>query len=872
MEEINNEKKQILAHKGNTLVIANPGTGKTLLLAHKYANLIESGEKPNDILCLTFTKKAKVEMEERILKTLKNKNLKIDINDLNVFTFHSYALDSLEDEDVVSTNFLRYYIYRYFVDNEILNYSEFYILDKIVPKMETLIRYLKSFDIKPEDINLQEVKLNLEEYGKLTKEEMDKFAEYFLKTYEYYEQEKTNIDYADMLLKFKSLKKKPKFKYVLVDELQDVNIAETDIALESGDTFFTVGDKKQAIFGFQGGSIINFKKFKNSKEFILSENFRSTNEILQYAKEYFCSNTKDEVHKEDLKNLNNPNAEKGINPIIYSTENDVYETVGTLVNNMKGSEIAIITRTNYQIMDISKVLQKMGIEHTSTYFASSATAKNAIITFIRGIFSEDYNDIQNAMFTPFFPISLKDALNCNENILEICPKFKQMREEIKNLEDINMLFDKTILPISMAYGKEYLLAAMSLKNSFNEAIGFLKNKNLNNLIDYLKSSDLKGDESSNEKRIIVTTIHKSKGRQWEKVIYVPKKTKDNTNFQDIVVRTILNTKGIHAEEELDEEALRIDFVALTRAKKELYIIPEKPEKYLNDYCTLNTELKVESIDNTNSSEKLKKAYSLFVNGDLEESRKLLDEKQLWLLEYITKHFEDIKKMSFTTLNPNPINYLKYNILNQQEFSKATQTGSLVHKYAEQILKQEEPEIEEEVQPYTENVKTLIKEIKQDYPELVSTEEYFQIELKDLVETKEDILFTGKIDAVFKNNDKYLILDWKTNREMDKNSIHKRQLETYRNIYSKIHNIPLENIKVALGYIGLRPIVNLGKISCEICWTQPIKRSFNTTIGHIEQILTWKAYPPLFFEDLSTSKQQDPVVSALLEQYEIEKEN
>ncbi|MFA5382823.1 MAG: UvrD-helicase domain-containing protein, partial [Candidatus Micrarchaeia archaeon] len=234
---LNKEKQDILNYEGNTLVIANPGTGKTLLLAHKYAHLIEKGEKPEDILCLTFTKKAKSEMEERILKVLKQKNIDININNLNVFNFHSYALNYLEEDEVVSSNFLRFFIYKYFKDNEILNYGDDYLLDTIVPKMENLIRYLKSFGIKPNNINLKELQLNLTEYGKLSKEEMDNFAEYFIKTYEFYETEKTNLDYSDMLLEFKSIKNKPKFKHVLIDELQDVNIIEADIAFESGETF-----------------------------------------------------------------------------------------------------------------------------------------------------------------------------------------------------------------------------------------------------------------------------------------------------------------------------------------------------------------------------------------------------------------------------------------------------------------------------------------------------------------------------------------------------------------------------------------------------------------------------------------------------------
>src|SRR3989344_5784971 len=153
--------------------------------------------------------------------------------------------------------------------------------------MENLLRYLKSFGITPDKINLKKVKEFIQDTEKFDKEQLEKFAEDFLEIYKDYELKKSKkgIDYADMLINFLNLKNHKKFKYVLIDELQDVNTIEADIALKSGENYVAVGDKKQAIFGFQGGSIINFKKFGNSKQFILSENFRSTNEVLDYARE-----------------------------------------------------------------------------------------------------------------------------------------------------------------------------------------------------------------------------------------------------------------------------------------------------------------------------------------------------------------------------------------------------------------------------------------------------------------------------------------------------------------------------------------------------------------------------------------------------------
>ncbi len=289
MVKLNEEKKNIINQNGNILVTANPGTGKTLLLAHKYVKLIENGINPSEILCLTFTKKATKEMEERIWELIQEKNIDIDFSELNIYTFHSYAKDNILEEDMISSNMLRYVIYDYLRKNDVLSYGDNYIVETIVPKLENLLRYIKSYGVLPKDIDIEKTKDNLKRTNTLSKEEMESFAEIILNIYEEYEniKEGVGLDYSDLLIKYLKLKNKEKYEYVLVDELQDVNELEGEIAVASAKNFIAVGDKKQAIFGFQGGSIENFKLFKDSKKFILSDNFRSTNQILNYAKSHF---------------------------------------------------------------------------------------------------------------------------------------------------------------------------------------------------------------------------------------------------------------------------------------------------------------------------------------------------------------------------------------------------------------------------------------------------------------------------------------------------------------------------------------------------------------------------------------------------------
>lgn len=882
LTELNKEKQDIIKTDGNVLVIANPGTGKTLLLAYKFVYLLKQGFKPEEILCLTFTNKAKRELEGRIIDLIKSQDMKVDSSKLNVHTFHSYALDFMEDSDIVSSNLLRYSIYRYMGEHEILNYSDDYLIETIVPKMENLLRYLKNFGITPNKINLKKVMSLIESDEKFSKEELDKFAEYFVKIFEYYEEAKSKkgIDYTDMLINFLSLKNNKKFKYVLIDELQDVNNIESEIALKSAENFIAVGDKKQAIFGFQGGSITNFKKFTNSTNFILSENFRSSNEVLNYARECFTSKTKDESHKKDLKNLKNNLVKPSPKPQIYETaREDTNKVVCELVKQLSKEykKVAIILRTNSQIMNISRELKNRGIDHSSTFFSASKDAKEKIITFLKGILSSDVQLIKNSMFTPFFPCSIQDAFNITneriktlDDVYQICPEFRRLRESVKTMEDLDIVFKEKIIPISINYGREFLLASLNVQEALRESLKFVDNLDLKNILDYLKSSDLLVDGSDAEKQIIITSVHKSKGKEYDSVIYVPTKTRDTTNFQDRIVESILKSEDIDAKEELEEEALRIDFVALTRAKTKLCIVTDKVEDYTNDFGEM-AKIQVDAIESFDLTQKSKRAYNFFVNGEYEKAKELLENDKSWLISYVKNHFDNIDHISFSGLKDHPYEYLINNILKIKDFSSATNLGSDVHAMAKKICEGEKCGVEEKYIPYKENIEKMLVEIKKDYPELVEAEEQLKIPLSKLIPTKEEMQFNGFIDAVFKNKDNYLIVDWKTDKKLDKASEHRQQLEAYKRALAVKKNIPLDKIKVAICFIGLRKTINMGEIECTFDDKQPTKSAFETFTKKANKILEWKANPELFFIELAEEKVNDDLWESVVEQYKREKE-
>ena len=119
-----------------------------------------------------------------------------------------------------------------------------------------------------------------------SKDDLKTFLVYFVDAYKYYESRKNDrIDFSDMMLVFLAKHQGEKIQHVLVDEMQDMNDLQAQLVEMISKNLFLVGDSKQAIFGFQGGSIKNFEEFKKiCKPMILGENMRSTQEILDYSK------------------------------------------------------------------------------------------------------------------------------------------------------------------------------------------------------------------------------------------------------------------------------------------------------------------------------------------------------------------------------------------------------------------------------------------------------------------------------------------------------------------------------------------------------------------------------------------------------------
>ena len=881
------EQKAIIESKVDTIVVSNPGTGKTTTLSQKVIDLLENGADPEEILCITFTAKAKKEMFDKIFDDAQGKFPDSDIMKIRIHTFHGFAYDYLTEAglmsaEIVGNNLLRYSILESFIENKAFTYGKSYIIDTLMPKVENAIRYIKSFGITPDKIDVQKtaniIQKNYQQQKRTyTKEDLIAFLSYFVDAYKHYENSKNEtIDYSDMLLTFIEKFQGDKFEHVLVDEMQDMNEIEAQIVEMISKNLFLVGDAKQAIFGFQGGSIKNFEKFaKTCKKLLLSTNYRSTQQILDYSKQYFLDATQHRTKFEkELEKFNG--VSKGSLPKIFAT-GAPFGKIISLIEENPDKSIGIITRKNRQIIEISRYLDNHSIDYTTTSSqATTAEARNEIIIYAKGLLSEDINQKISATFTTFSPYTLQEAFefstDAQKGSSEKIEKLNSWKINL-NREDLNKLFTEELYPLCVSKGSEWFATAVSVKQQIDEYLEF-ETPTFEGLFDFIAIGEESYTERSKKSTITLTTVHKAKGRGFDIVIYVPSTGGGRTSFIDIITESIFAAKGINLEDEVAEESLRIDFVALTRAKEKLFIVcDDEPIAKAFHYQNLSEfevdEAEEENITTSTISNRLAEAYSLFVDGRWDDSKKLLESKETWLKEFIYSYFQNIEHLSYSSVTKVPYDFLTKNIVKKPYGSQALNFGSNVHNALEKIVsgkaKVEDYTDEDEVKAIKNGLERL-EELKKENPgfKIKATEMNVKVHIKSLTAYTEtdNLMFKGFIDAVFEHDGGIFLVDYKTDKNTNYASHHKRQLAVYKKMYSKLEGIPEEKIETCIIFVALRGGINTGKSDSGVDFGR--RNVYGTFEHHLQTVLEWKKNPDEFIKELIEQPTQDSLHEAIKE--------
>lgn len=604
VEGLNNKQKEaVLETEGPCLVIAGAGSGKTKVLTHKIAYLIEEkGIKPWNILAITFTNKAASEMKERITNLIGESS-----NDMWMGTFHS-----------ICVRILRKYIDR-------IGYnSDFVIFDSSDQKtlVKQCIKALNLDDkiftdrsVLSEISNSKNEMLTPVQYELRTNGELRK--EKIAKVYELYQRklkENNALDFDDIInLTIQILTENPdvleyyseKFKYVLVDEYQDTNKAQfTLVTLLSGryGNITVVGDNDQGIYSFRGAditNILNFEKdFPGTKIIKLEQNYRSTKSILDAANAVIKHN-----EKKYEKNLWTEQ-EGGKLPTVARLDNE-YEEANFIVEQInrlkreeyyKYSDFTVLYRMNAQSRSIEDIFRRENVPYKmigGLKFYERKEIKDAI-AYLRLIHNQADNlSLQRVINEPKRGIgqtsmekieAIAEANNIsmyavikNAEKYGLNKVYLNSREFINTIEELSSKKEETLISelLKEVLNKTGYTKALELENTaqaesrienLNEfltvAMEFEEENAENSLAEFLESitlsSDIDGMEDA-EDSVTLMTLHSAKGLEFPVVFLIGMEEGLFPSY-----------RSIGEQRELEEER-RLCYVGITRAKEYLFL-------------------------------------------------------------------------------------------------------------------------------------------------------------------------------------------------------------------------------------------------------------------------------------------------------------
>ena len=605
LKELNDKQYEAVVNtKGPCLVIAGAGSGKTKVLTHKIAYIMqEENAKPWDILAITFTNKAANEMKERIANLVGD-----NVKDMWVGTFHS-----------ICVRILRRFIDRIGFD------TSFIIFD--TSDQKTLIKNcLKDLAIDDKLFNERSVQSEisnakndmLEPFQYTAKAMGDYRKEKIATVYELYQKrlkENNAIDFDDIInYTIKILMENPdvleyysnKFKYVLVDEYQDTNKAQftliTLLASKNGN-ITVVGDNDQGIYSFRGAdisNILNFEKdFPGTKIIKLEQNYRCTGNILKAANAVIKNNEVKYAKKLWTEN------EIGKLPRVYLADNE-YDEGSYIVEQLKReeyykySDFAILYRMNtqsraiedifrrenipYKIIGGLKFYERKEIKDIIAYLrliqntSDNLSLKRIINEPKRGIGKTSLDSIEelaNNEGISMYKI-IKDAQQYGLNriylksrdFINVIEELRQKQKDLTISELIKLTLKKT--GYMQALKDEKTIEAENRIENLDEfltvAIEFEEQFAENTLADFLEgitlSSDLDNMEET-EDSVTLMTLHSAKGLEFPVVFLVGMEEGIFPGY-----------KSIGEPKELEEER-RLCYVGITRAKENLFLTCSK---------------------------------------------------------------------------------------------------------------------------------------------------------------------------------------------------------------------------------------------------------------------------------------------------------
>ena len=583
----NEAQAQAIQHTdGPCLVLAGPGSGKTLTIVNRVKYLIEKQKvRPEEILVVTFTRFAAAEMKSRLCLVMGKRDLPVTVG-----TFHGIYYGILK------------WAYRMNQENILSETEKYQILRGVINKERMEIFDEEDFIqvIVAEIGKVKNNRIPLEEFVS-EKCSADAFRNIY-RNYERHRKELKKIDFDDMLvLCYELFRSRPdvlaqwqkKFRYVLIDEFQDINRIQYDVIrmlAQPENNLFVVGDDDQAIYGFRGADselMLGFgKDFPDAKQILLGMNYRSTANIVQNSLKLIENNV--ERYSKKLE----ANREGGSCLHIQEVKDPVEEAEYVLEeiqkckeNGIKEEEIAILFRVHTDARAVVEAMVERKIpfqmkEHLPNIY-EHFIAKDIMAYFRLATGKRRRQDFLQVMNRPKRYLG-RDSVSGSQVSFEDMRKFycdkDWMIDRIDQFEwDVKMLMKMApyaaIQYIRKRIGyddflKEYAFTHQINRSDLNEVLAEIEEAAkafssveewFAHVEEYTETLKVKEKERNRPRPgVRLMTIHASKGLEFKQVFLIA------ANEGRIPYQKAKTDKEI-------EEERRLFYVAMTRAKDFLKI-------------------------------------------------------------------------------------------------------------------------------------------------------------------------------------------------------------------------------------------------------------------------------------------------------------
>jgi len=562
LNDLNEEqKKAVINTEGPMIILAGAGSGKTRVITYRVLYLIQKGIEASNILCVTFTNKASQEMKERIQKSLTASS-----SQPLVTTFHSLCARILR------------------IEGRHIGISQKFVIYDTQDQIDAIKEAMKKLDLSTKDYKPSSVLATISQAkNELIDEKSYKniargyFQETVANIYTVYQKilrENDALDFDDLLLAVILLfttnppvleKYQNRFRYILIDEYQDTNHAQYYLAkllALKWKNICVVGDFSQSIYSWRGADFTNLTKFKqdfrNTKTFSLSQNYRSTQKILDAATAVISKNTSHPILTLWTKNP------QGEEVSIYEARNEHNEaefiisqlpTLTSQYENLTFSDVAILYRTNAQSRVLEEVLLRYSVPYVligGTRFYERKEIKD-VLAYLRLLENEkdmvSYKRVEKLgkerlkKFVEFQSSFAKDndktSIEIMDSVLEKV-NYLSLYDE-KDQEDRQRL--------------ENIKELRSVAIEFPNLTQFLENVAL------VEQEYMPDHPKNGEKKEAVTlmTLHAAKGLEFPVVFMV-----------GMEEGLFPHSRALMDKNELEEER-RLCYVGMTRAKQKLFL-------------------------------------------------------------------------------------------------------------------------------------------------------------------------------------------------------------------------------------------------------------------------------------------------------------